>query len=41
MECKGVELKEFHHEVKLLPKYHLKSPLDLSRFAASAAREPS
>jgi hypothetical protein len=41
MVCKGVELKEFHHEFKLLPKYHLKSPLDLSRFAASAAREPS
>src|SRR5260221_2684745 len=40
MECKDVELKEFHHDFRLLPEYRLKSPLDLAAFAAPVAPLP-
>jgi hypothetical protein len=39
MECKGVEIKEFHHEFKLVPEYPLKNPMDLTGWAAAAAKE--
>ena len=37
MDCKGVELKEFHHEFSLFPAYKLKRPLDLKPFAKHGA----
>lgn len=37
LECKGVELKEFHHEFKLFEAYKLKRPIDLKVFAKHQA----
>ena len=33
MECKGVEIKEFHHDFTLFPAHKLKRPLDLKPLA--------